>query len=86
MLDALIPASTVLKQVTCIHSLSLSLSRCSVLSIVIYLADEVTHAKQRLKAGDDPVTAFIASSEAASVGAESTKQMQAKVFAALHIP
>lgn len=46
MLDALIPASTVLKQ--------------------------------RLKAGDDPVTAFIASSEAASVGAESTKQMQAK--------
>ncbi|KAI4998284.1 hypothetical protein ZWY2020_053626 [Hordeum vulgare] len=46
MLDALIPASTVLKQ--------------------------------SLKAGDDPVTAFIASSEAASVGAESTKQMQAK--------
>ncbi|KAK3146268.1 hypothetical protein QOZ80_3BG0263830 [Eleusine coracana subsp. coracana] len=46
MLDALIPASTVLKQ--------------------------------RLKAGDDPVTAFIASSEAASAGAESTKQMQAK--------
>nr|CAB3493454.1 unnamed protein product [Digitaria exilis] len=46
MLDALIPASTVLKQ--------------------------------RLKAGDDPVTAFIASAEAASDGAESTKQMQAK--------
>ncbi|KAK3149525.1 hypothetical protein QOZ80_3AG0218550 [Eleusine coracana subsp. coracana] len=46
MLDALIPASTVLKQ--------------------------------RLKAGDDPVAAFIASSEAASAGAESTKQMQAK--------
>ncbi|TKV91678.1 hypothetical protein SEVIR_9G112900v4 [Setaria viridis] len=46
MLDALIPAATVLKQ--------------------------------RLKAGEDPVTAFIASSEAASVGAESTKQMQAK--------
>ncbi|KAG8097969.1 hypothetical protein GUJ93_ZPchr0013g37283, partial [Zizania palustris] len=46
MLDALIPASTVLKQ--------------------------------SLKAGDDPVTAFIASSEAASAGAESTKQMQAK--------
>ncbi|KAG2535674.1 hypothetical protein PVAP13_9NG128600 [Panicum virgatum] len=46
MLDALIPASTVLKQ--------------------------------RLKAGEDPVTAFIASSEAASAGAESTKQMQAK--------
>ncbi|TVU45348.1 hypothetical protein EJB05_04833 [Eragrostis curvula] len=46
MLDALIPASTILKQ--------------------------------RLKAGDDPVTAFIASSEAASAGAESTKQMQAK--------
>ncbi|KAL6843653.1 hypothetical protein ACP4OV_026715 [Aristida adscensionis] len=46
MLDALIPASTVLQQ--------------------------------RLKAGDDPVTAFIASSEAASAGAESTKQMQAK--------
>jgi dihydroxyacetone kinase len=34
--------------------------------------------KQSLKAGDDPVTAFIASSEAASAGAESTKQMQAK--------
>ncbi|XP_066308022.1 putative 3,4-dihydroxy-2-butanone kinase [Miscanthus floridulus] len=47
MLDALIPASAVLKQ--------------------------------RLEAGDDPVTAFIASSEAASAGAESTKQMQAKV-------
>jgi len=46
MLDALIPASAVLKQ--------------------------------RLEAGDDPVTAFIASSEAASAGAESTKQMQAK--------
>jgi len=46
MLDALIPASTVLKQ--------------------------------RLKAGEDPVTAFIASSEAASAGAEATKQMQAK--------
>ncbi|CAN6287030.1 unnamed protein product [Urochloa humidicola] len=46
MLDALIPASTVLKE--------------------------------RLKAGEDPVTAFIASSEAASAGAESTKQMQAK--------
>uniref|UniRef100_A0A8R7U596 3,4-dihydroxy-2-butanone kinase n=1 Tax=Triticum urartu TaxID=4572 RepID=A0A8R7U596_TRIUA len=46
MLDALIPASTVLKQ--------------------------------SLKAGDDPVTAFIASSEAALAGAESTKQMQAK--------
>ncbi|KAF0910322.1 hypothetical protein E2562_001502 [Oryza meyeriana var. granulata] len=46
MLDALIPACTVLKQ--------------------------------SLKAGDDPVTAFIASSEAASAGAESTKQMQAK--------
>ncbi|KAM3310843.1 hypothetical protein ACQJBY_031493 [Aegilops geniculata] len=47
MLDALIPASTVLKQ--------------------------------SLKAGDDPVTAFIASAEAASAGAESTKQMQAKL-------
>ncbi|CAL4927009.1 unnamed protein product [Urochloa decumbens] len=46
MLDALIPASTVLRQ--------------------------------RLKAGEDPVTAFMASSEAASAGAESTKQMQAK--------
>uniref|UniRef100_A0A0E0KIB1 3,4-dihydroxy-2-butanone kinase n=1 Tax=Oryza punctata TaxID=4537 RepID=A0A0E0KIB1_ORYPU len=46
MLDALIPACTVLKQ--------------------------------SLKAGDDPVTAFITSSEAASAGAESTKQMQAK--------
>ena len=37
-------------------------------------------AEQRLKAGEDPVTAFIASSEAASAGAESTKQMQAKVY------
>ncbi|RLN16372.1 putative 3,4-dihydroxy-2-butanone kinase [Panicum miliaceum] len=46
LLDALIPASTVMKQ--------------------------------RLKAGEDPVTAFIASSEAASAGAESTKQMLAK--------
>ncbi|OEL22076.1 putative 3,4-dihydroxy-2-butanone kinase [Dichanthelium oligosanthes] len=54
MLDALIPASTVLKQ--------------------------------RLKAGDDPVTAFIASSEAASAGAESTKQMQAKYPTAFLLP
>ncbi|XP_006650504.1 putative 3,4-dihydroxy-2-butanone kinase [Oryza brachyantha] len=46
MLDALIPACTVLRE--------------------------------SLKAGEDPVTAFIASSEAASAGAESTKQMQAK--------
>ena len=37
-------------------------------------------AEQRLKAGEDPVTAFIASSEAASAGAEATKQMQAKVY------
>nr|AAM47307.1 3,4-dihydroxy-2-butanone kinase [Oryza sativa Japonica Group] len=40
--------------------------------------DELIVLKQSLKAGDDPVTAFIASSEAASAGAESTKQMQAK--------
>uniref|UniRef100_A0A0D9VYA2 3,4-dihydroxy-2-butanone kinase n=1 Tax=Leersia perrieri TaxID=77586 RepID=A0A0D9VYA2_9ORYZ len=46
MLDALIPACTVLKQA--------------------------------LKGREDPATAFIASSEAASAGAESTKQMQAK--------
>ncbi|TQD70699.1 hypothetical protein C1H46_043763 [Malus baccata] len=46
MLDALIPASTVLQE--------------------------------RLKAGDDPVTAFLLSSEAALDGAESTKNMQAQ--------
>ncbi|KAF8674377.1 hypothetical protein HU200_048208 [Digitaria exilis] len=34
--------------------------------------------KQSAPAGDDPATAFIASAEAASAGAESTKQMQAK--------
>ncbi|CAN6577755.1 unnamed protein product [Malus baccata var. baccata] len=47
MLDALIPASTVLQE--------------------------------RLKAGDDPVTAFLLSSEAALDGAESTKNMEAQV-------
>ncbi|XP_009360031.2 putative 3,4-dihydroxy-2-butanone kinase isoform X1 [Pyrus x bretschneideri] len=46
MLDALIPASTVLQE--------------------------------RLRAGDDPVTAFLLSSEAALGGAESTKNMQAE--------
>lgn len=46
MLDALIPAATVLKE--------------------------------RLDAGDDPLTAFLLSSEAAQRGAESTKQMQAQ--------
>ncbi|KAM1026634.1 hypothetical protein ACFX13_040244 [Malus domestica] len=46
MLDALIPASTVLQE--------------------------------RLKAGDDPVTAFLLSSEAALDGAESTKNMEAQ--------
>lgn len=46
MLDALIPASTVLHE--------------------------------RLVAGDDPPTAFLLSSEAASSGAESTKDMQAQ--------
>lgn len=34
--------------------------------------------KERLDAGDDPVTAFVLSSEAAVAGAESTKRMQAK--------
>ncbi|CAL1369073.1 unnamed protein product [Linum trigynum] len=34
--------------------------------------------QQRLKAGDDPVTAFVLSSEAALTGAESTKLMQAQ--------
>jgi hypothetical protein len=36
MLDALIPASTVLKQVTCIHSLSLSLlMQCTIHSYLL---------------------------------------------------
>jgi hypothetical protein len=35
---------------------------------------------QRLDAGDEPVTAFILSSEAAMAGAESTKNMQAQVI------
>ncbi|KAI6694253.1 hypothetical protein NL676_021963 [Syzygium grande] len=34
--------------------------------------------KERLDAGDDPVTAFVLSSEAAVAGAESTKHMQAQ--------
>ncbi|KAI3774019.1 hypothetical protein L1987_48561 [Smallanthus sonchifolius] len=46
MLDALIPASTILKQ--------------------------------RLTCGDDPLDAFVISSEAAIDGAESTKQMEAQ--------
>ncbi|KAF3438312.1 hypothetical protein FNV43_RR21074 [Rhamnella rubrinervis] len=46
LLDALIPASTVLQE--------------------------------RLNAGDDPITAFVLSSEAAVAGAESTKNMQAQ--------
>ncbi|CAL1395292.1 unnamed protein product [Linum trigynum] len=35
--------------------------------------------QQRLKAGDDTVTAFVLSSEAALAGAESTKLMQAQL-------
>lgn len=35
---------------------------------------------QRLDAGDDAVTAFVLSSEAAINGAESTKNMQAQVI------
>lgn len=34
---------------------------------------------QRLNAGDDPVNAFLLSSEAAERGAEETKYMQAQV-------
>ncbi|PKI71726.1 hypothetical protein CRG98_007859, partial [Punica granatum] len=53
MLDALIPACTVLKE--------------------------------RLGAGDDPVTAFVLSSEAALAGAEATKQMQAQAGRASYV-
>lgn len=35
-------------------------------------------SQQRLDAEDDPVTAFVLSSEAALAGAESTKHMQAQ--------
>eukprot|EP01018_Ginkgo_biloba_P023684 Gb_32837 [translate_table: standard] len=54
MLDALLPASVTLQEVTWV----------------------VIPVLQRLAAGDDPVTAFILSSEAAVAGAESTKNMQ----------
>lgn len=36
--------------------------------------------QQRLAAGDNPLDAFILSSEAAVAGAESTKHMQAQVI------
>jgi hypothetical protein len=38
---------------------------------------------QRLDAGDDPVAAFVLSSEAAMAGAELTKNMQARVISNL---
>ena len=34
---------------------------------------------QKLNSGEDPITAFVLSSEAALAGAESTKNMQAQV-------
>lgn len=36
--------------------------------------------QQKLDAGEDPITAFVLSSEAALAGAESTKEMQAQVI------
>lgn len=85
MLDAFIPASQVL------HEVSLYYVK---LSLLIYSSTHTTFKDplfdapsfynhltmvQRLNSGDDPATAFILSAEAARAGAESTKDMQAQV-------
>lgn len=72
MLDALIPALTVLKEVrkTLLHP--------------SFLYTNISNAfffhGQKLDAGDDPLTAFLVSSEAAMKGAESTRDMHAQVI------
>lgn len=75
LLDALIPASKVLQEVNWLcYVLSLNPhmgSFCAELMIYTYM--------QRLNAGDDPVNAFVLSSEAALSGAKSTKHMHAQV-------
>lgn len=53
--------------------------------LVLIFADQICKfliciILQRLDAGDDAVTAFVLSSEAAMNGAESTKNMQAQVI------
>jgi dihydroxyacetone kinase len=40
--------------------------------------------EEKLSAGEDPISAFILSGEAATAGAESTIQMQAQVSLAYH--
>lgn len=76
MLDALIPAASVLKEVLLIH--------CGLCHSFLYslwmLTDIFNCHDQRLTAGDDPVDCFVLSSEAALSGAEATKNMQAQVI------
>lgn len=45
-----------------------------------------TYLQERLSAGDDPLTAFIISSEAALAGADFTKTMQAQVGRSSYVP
>lgn len=74
MLDALIPASSVLKEVInnnyhtlLILDLTSNLANCYI-------------TPQGLAAGNDPIDAFVLSADAALAGAESTKHMQAQVI------
>ncbi|KAL8153555.1 LOW QUALITY PROTEIN: hypothetical protein V2J09_011315 [Rumex salicifolius] len=50
------------------------------------LIPALTTLKKRLEAGDNPVDAFVLSSDAASIGAESTKEMQAQAGRSTYVP
>ncbi|KAF8674378.1 hypothetical protein HU200_048209 [Digitaria exilis] len=72
MLDALIPASEILREVG---------SYCTAILFcwqVSAFTQEVFLIGQRLEAGDNPLDAFLISSEAAITGAECTRHMQAQ--------
>lgn len=79
MLDALIPASNTLNEVICnLEGIYL----CNFLLYVKLKYTKILHFflhEQRLDAGDNPVTAFVTSAEAAMIGAESTKNLRAQV-------
>lgn len=81
LLDALIPASAVLKEV--VNWLLVFLLGSFYVMLVVRRSTYGLFCLQRLDAGDNPVTAFLLSSEAALAGAESTIHMQAQVILSL---
>ena len=87
MLDAFIPALTVLKEVnkSFLYFFSFFLNflfreMLMLLPFFLFLFLFLCFHEQKLDAGDDPLTAFLLSSEAAMYGAESTKDMHAQVI------